>query len=152
MHQVQPVQAETDTRWSDVRVDVVEQEGCDMRDMIYLSVGDTTVPFADYEGDTAAYCRGLHDAFRYLGIDSEVSETICHAVGGKPMNVQKVFLLRVAGLKQRDIAEVVGLNQSSVSRDINHACGDVRAILRAYVKPQPMAEFGDVEIPRSMHN
>lgn len=123
-----------------------------MRDLIYLSIGDTTVPFADYEGDTAAYCRGIHDAFRYLGIDSEVSESICHTIEEKPLTVQKVFLLRVAGLKQRDIASVVGLHQSSVSRDIHHACEDVREILRSYVKPQPVMAFGDVEIPRSMHN
>ena len=112
-----------------------------MRDMIYLSVGDTTVPFADYEGDTAAYCRGLHDAFRYLGIDSDVSETICQVVGEKPTNVQKVFLLRVLGLRTGAIADLTHIPGRTVRRYAHERIEDVRKILRAYVKPVPAEPY-----------
>jgi len=121
-------------------------------DVILLEVGDTTVPFANHEGDTHAYCRGLADAFRYLGVDTELSETIVDTIGHKPTLVQKVFLLRVVGMKQQEIAETIGTNQQEVSRCIRQRCRDVRAILRRYVKPQPYEELGDIEVPASLRN
>lgn len=123
-----------------------------MPDMIYLSIGDTYVPFAEHEGDTRAYCRGVQDAFRYLGIDSDVSEAIVETLETKPMLVQKVFLLRVAGLKQKDVAEILHIDQGSVSKCISRKCSDVRSLLRKYVKPQPYDEWSDVDVPASMHN
>lgn len=123
-----------------------------MKDIVLLSVGDTTIPFAEYEGDTAAYCRGIKDAFGYLGIDSDVSEAVCKSMAGKQQLVQKVFLLRVVGMKQRDIADLVHTNQQEVSRCIRHKCQDIRRILREYVKPQPYEPFDDVEVPASLRN
>lgn len=123
-----------------------------MRDVIYLSVGDTTIPFRDYHGDTRAYCLGLRDAFRYLGLDAEVSERLLECIEEKPVIVQKVFLLRVGGLRQREIARLVGLDQSNVSRSISHGCEDVHELLRSWVKPMPLEAMGEVEIPGPMHN
>jgi predicted XRE-type DNA-binding protein len=106
-----------------------------MKDVVMLEIGDTTIPFGEYEGDTAAYCRGIQDAFRYLGVDSDVSQSILSRMTGKSMAVQKMFLLRLAGFKQKDIAERVGMCQQTVSKYIGQKCDDVREILRDYVKP-----------------
>lgn len=104
-----------------------------MTDVVYLSVGDTTIPFRQYEGDTRAYVRGLEDAFRYLGVDTDVTETVVSMVAEKPQQVQKAFLLRVTGMRQVDIAEMIGSNQSSVSRYIQQKCADVRRYLERHV-------------------
>lgn len=116
-------------------------------DTILLEVGDTTVPFANYEGDTRAYCRGLADAFRYLGVDTELSEAIVDTIGQKPTLVQKVFLLRVLGLGTGRIAGMTGIPSRSVRRYAHDRVADVRELLRAYVRPIPIDEtntMGDV--------
>jgi DNA-directed RNA polymerase specialized sigma24 family protein len=108
-----------------------------MRDVIYLSVGDTAVPFRDYEGDTNAYCLGLRDAFRYLGLDAEVSERLLECIEEKPVIVQKVFFLRVAGKRTGEIATMTGIPGRSVRRYAHKDVEDVRQILMEWVRPVP---------------
>lgn len=106
-----------------------------MKDVVYLAIGELRVPFGEYEGDTLAYCRGIQDAFRYLGIDSDVSEAILDRLEQKPQRVQKAFLLRIAGKTEGEIAYLTGVCQQTISKDIRHRCADVRQVLIDAVKP-----------------
>lgn len=112
-----------------------------MKDVVYLSVGDLRVPFVEYEGDTRAYCRGIIAAFNYLGVDSDITEMVTESLSHKPQRVQKVFLLRIAGVKQDEIAKMTGVTQPTVSRDISQRCGDIRDYLRSRVKPSVIASY-----------
>ncbi|MBU0959844.1 MAG: hypothetical protein KKB31_07895 [Nanoarchaeota archaeon] len=109
-----------------------------MRDLIYLSMGDTTVPFTDYEGDTRAYCEGMRAAFDYFGVDTDITEMIVGQMEQKPQPVQKVFFLRILGLRQIDIAKLAGVHQSNVSRYLRHKCLDIRRILERAVGAEPV--------------
>lgn len=116
------------------------KEGIDVKDVVYLAIGDLRVPFGEYEGDTMAYCRGIQAAFDYLGIDADVTEQIVDKLERKPQPVQKVFLLRVAGLQTGLISTMTGIPGRSVRRYAHERVRDVQAILRDYVKPVAVAD------------
>lgn len=111
-----------------------------MKDMVYLSLGDTNVLFGEYEGDTRAYCEGMRAAFNYLGIDSEVSEQIVTKMEAKPTKVQRVFMLRILGLGTGTIAALTGIPGRTVRRYAHERVDDVRQILRDWVKPVPIGD------------
>lgn len=115
-----------------------------MRDTIFLSVGDTTIPFRQYEGDTAAYVRGLADAFRYLGIDMEVTEDVVGMVAEKPMQVQKAFLLRVVGWRITEIGRELGVQNCTVSKYIQGKCADIKAYLEHRTGAVPLERNDDI--------
>jgi DNA-directed RNA polymerase specialized sigma24 family protein len=64
-------------------------------------------------------------------------ERLMECMEEKSVNVQKVFLLRVCGLRTGRIASVTGIPGRSVRRYAHQDVDDVRRILMEWVRPVP---------------